>query len=186
MVCCPHCHCPIRIDDPLRPPPWCPKCGADLPRGSATAPAPVAPQPELPPPPEPPQSFRAWLTPQDRQLFRPQDRATARGILHTVVTSGTGRNAYTGDPTEWGKTGTTENNGDAWFVGATKDITVAVWVGHADTVKPMLTEYGGAPVDGGTIPALIFNDVVTAYTQVQAEHRLFLGTRRGGGGADQP
>jgi len=106
-----------------------------------------------------------------KQVIDPGVAATARGILHTVVTSGTGTNAYTGDPTEWGKTGTTENNGDAWFVGATKDITVAVWVGHADTVKPMTTEYGGAPVDGGTIPALIFNDVVTAYTRVQAEHR---------------
>jgi penicillin-binding protein 1A len=91
---------------------------------------------------------------------------TARTILHTVVTSGTGRNAYTGDPSEWGKTGTTENNGDAWFVGSNRDITVAIWVGHADSVKPMLTEYGGAPVDGGTIPALIFNEIVGAYDQL--------------------
>ena len=95
-----------------------------------------------------------------------------------MVTSGTGRNAYTGDPTEWGKTGTTENNGDAWFVGANKDITVAVWVGHADSVKPMLTEYGGAPVDGGTIPALIFNEIVSAYDQLKAsEHHRKGGTR---------
>jgi len=106
-----------------------------------------------------------------KQVIDPAVAATARGILHTVVTSGTGTNADTGDPTEWGKTGTTENNGDAWFVGATKDITVAVWVGHADSVQPMETEYGGAPVDGGTIPALIFNDVITAYEQVQANER---------------
>ena len=65
------------------------------------------------------------------QEISPEIAATARGILHTVVTSGTGRSAYTGDPSEWGKTGTTENNGDAWFVGATKDVTVAVWVGRA-------------------------------------------------------
>ncbi len=69
-----------------------------------------------------------------KQEVSPEIAATARGILHTVVTSGTGRSAYTGDPSEWGKTGTTENNGDAWFVGATKDVTVAVWVGHADSV----------------------------------------------------
>jgi len=85
-----------------------------------------------------------------------------------VVTSGTGRNAYTGDSSEWGKTGTTENNGDAWFVGANQDVTVAVWVGHANSVRPMLTEYGGAPVDGGTIPALIFNDVITAVERLKA------------------
>ena len=95
--------------------------------------------------------------------------ATARTLLHSVVVSGTGRNANTGDPNLWGKTGTTENNGDAWFVGANKDVTIAVWVGHANSVKPMQTEYGGAPVDGGTIPALIFNDVLTAYEQLKAE-----------------
>ncbi len=51
-----------------------------------------------------------------KQVVAPDVAATARTILHTVVTSGTGRNADTGDPAEWGKTGTTENNGDAWFV----------------------------------------------------------------------
>jgi penicillin-binding protein 1A len=106
-----------------------------------------------------------------KQVVPPDVAATARTLLHSVVTSGTGQNAYTGDPTEWGKTGTTENNGDAWFVGANKDITVAIWVGHANSVRPMLTEYGGAPVDGGTIPALIFNEIVGAYDQVKSsEH----------------
>jgi penicillin-binding protein 1A len=104
---------------------------------------------------------------QTKQEVSPEIAATARGILHTVVTSGTGSNAYTGDASEWGKTGTTENNGDAWFVGATNDVTVAVWVGHADSVRPMETEYGGAPVDGGTIPALIFNEVINAVDQLK-------------------
>ena len=104
---------------------------------------------------------------QTKQEVSPEIAATARGILHTVVTSGTGSNAYTGDSSEWGKTGTTENNGDAWFVGATNDVTVAVWVGHADSVRPMETEYGGAPVDGGTIPALIFNEVINAVDQLK-------------------
>jgi penicillin-binding protein 1A len=113
-----------------------------------------------------------------KQVVPPDVAATARTLLHSVVTSGTGTNAYTGDPTEWGKTGTTENNGDAWFVGANKDITVAVWVGHANSVKPMETEYGGAPVDGGTIPALIFNEIVGAYDQLKASQH-----HGGGGGA---
>ena len=59
--------------------------------------------------------------------------------------------AQTGDP-GWGKTGTTENNGDAWFVGATREITVCVWVGYPDSVKPMATEYGGAPSTAGRSP----------------------------------
>ena len=91
----------------------------------------------------------------------------ARSILSTVVTSGTGTNAQTGEPT-WGKTGTTDDNGDAWFVGATEDITVAVWVGHADSNESMLTEFGGQPVDGGTYSALIFHDVVLAFEELQA------------------
>jgi penicillin-binding protein 1A len=102
-----------------------------------------------------------------RQVVSPTVAATARSMLHSVVTSGTGTAADTGDPYLWGKTGTTENNGDAWFVGANRDVTIAVWVGHADTVKPMETEYGGSPVDGGTIPALIFNDVLTAYESMK-------------------
>lgn len=95
--------------------------------------------------------------------------ATVKDVLSTVVSSGTGRNAATGEPT-WGKTGTTDDNGDAWFCGATEEITACVWVGHADTVTPMETEFAGAPVDGGTFPALIFADVVNAYEEVQAAH----------------
>jgi penicillin-binding protein 1A len=101
-----------------------------------------------------------------QQVISPTVAATARSMLHSVVTSGTGTNANTGDPYLFGKTGTTDDNGDAWFVGATRDVSIAVWVGHANSTKPMLTEYGGAPVDGGTIPALIFNDVLTAYEEM--------------------
>lgn len=101
------------------------------------------------------------------QVISPETADTAAATLATVLTSGTGKRAQTGEPT-WGKTGTTDDNGDAWFCGATPDITACVWVGHADSVKPMLTEYGGAPVDGGTFPAEIFADVVNAYLSVEA------------------
>ena len=104
------------------------------------------------------------------QVISPETAATATSILETVVTSGTGENAATEEPT-WGKTGTTDDNGDAWFVGATDEITVAVWVGHADTVEPMLTEFGGQPVDGGTYPAQIFHDIVLAWEELQAERK---------------
>jgi penicillin-binding protein 1A len=99
------------------------------------------------------------------QVISPETAETATTVLSTVITSGTGRRAATGEPT-WGKTGTTDNNGDAWFCGATPDITVCVWVGHADSNQPMLTEYSGGPVDGGTFPAEIFADVVNAYLAI--------------------
>ena len=85
-----------------------------------------------------------------------------------MITSGTGKRAATSDSPEWGKTGTTENNGDAWFCGATKEITACVWVGHADSTQSMNTEFGGQPVDGGTFPALIWNQVINAYDNIQA------------------
>jgi penicillin-binding protein 1A len=55
-----------------------------------------------------------------------------------------------------GKTGTTENYGDAWFVGWTRDYTVAVWVGYPDRFKAMKTDFRGDPVSGGTYPAGIW------------------------------
>ena len=58
--------------------------------------------------------------------------------------------------------GTTENFGDAWFVGFTEQLTIAVWVGYPDETRPMKTEFAGEPVAGGTFPALIWRDFVTA------------------------
>ena len=103
-----------------------------------------------------------------KQVIDPAVAGTATDILHTVVTEGTGQNAQVGDDYIWGKTGTTDNNADAWFVGANEDITVAVWVGYPDGATPMTTEFGGLPVDGGTIPALIWHDVVTSWDTLQA------------------
>src|SRR5215203_3025920 len=68
---------------------------------------------------------------------------TAKEMLHLVVTSGTGKAAQVGDEYIWGKTGTTENYGDAWFVGGNDDYTVGVWVGYADKVQPMEYEHAG-------------------------------------------
>jgi penicillin-binding protein 1A len=104
--------------------------------------------------------------PESHPVIDPDVASTAKSILRTVVDSGTGTNANNGDDI-WGKTGTTDNNGDAWFVGSTKDVTIAVWVGHADSLKPMLTEYNGGPVDGGTIPAELFSQILTAYDSIQ-------------------
>lgn len=93
----------------------------------------------------------------------------AKSILETVVSTGTGTRADIGASGQWGKTGTTENNGDAWFCGATEDVTACVWVGYADTTTPMLTEYAGGPVDGGTFPALIWAGVISAWEEIAAD-----------------
>ncbi len=78
-------------------------------------------------------------------------------VLQGVLTSGTAKNANLGaNVPQWGKTGTTENYGDAWFVGASGSMTVAVWVGYPDRLKPMETEWRGSPVSGGTYPASIW------------------------------
>lgn len=90
---------------------------------------------------------------------------TERGLLHNVVTSGTGTRA---NVPVWaaGKTGTTENYGDAWFVGFTDRYTVAVWVGYPDKLKYMKTEYHGQPVAGGTYPAEIWHDFMTQVLKI--------------------
>jgi penicillin-binding protein 1A len=81
-------------------------------------------------------------------------------ILEDVVQSGTGKRAAISGREIAGKTGTTDNYGDAWFVGYTPELVVAVWVGYPDSLTPMLTEYNGEPVAGGTLPALIWKAFV--------------------------
>jgi penicillin-binding protein 1A len=93
----------------------------------------------------------------------------AKSILRSVITSGTGVRADIGDESQWGKTGTTDDNGDAWFCGATDEVTSCVWVGYADSVTPMTTEFSGGPVDGGTFPALIWAGVISAWESIQEE-----------------
>ncbi len=81
-------------------------------------------------------------------------------ILEDVVQSGTGKRAAIPGREIAGKTGTTDNYGDAWFVGYTPELVVAVWVGYPDALKPMLTEFNGEPVAGGTLPAMIWKEFV--------------------------
>ncbi len=82
-------------------------------------------------------------------------------LLEGVVTSGTGTAAAIPGRVVAGKTGTTENYGDAWFVGYTPQLVTAVWVGYPQGLVPMLHDFHGSPVVGGTYPALIWK----AFTQ---------------------
>ncbi|HEX4931499.1 MAG TPA: PBP1A family penicillin-binding protein [Gaiellaceae bacterium] len=90
--------------------------------------------------------------------------STQAGIINSAlqkaVRFGTGKRAYLPNRPVAGKTGTTENYGDAWFVGYTPQLAVAVWVGYPTTLKPMLTEFQGKAVTGGTFPALIWKSFV--------------------------
>jgi penicillin-binding protein 1A len=94
--------------------------------------------------------------------------ATETSILETVVESGTGRAAAIGQFAA-GKTGTTTNYGDAWFVGWNHQYTVAVWVGYPNSLVPMTTDFNGKPVLGGTFPALIWHDFMTGAIHLEAE-----------------
>ncbi|MCB0830453.1 MAG: transglycosylase domain-containing protein, partial [Solirubrobacterales bacterium] len=101
------------------------------------------------------------------KVVEPEVAQTAKGILHEVVTQGTGKNAYIGDDSQFGKTGTTEDNTNAWFCGAITEITACVWVGYPDGYVQMTTEYGGSPVDGGTFPAIIWARPVEAWKSIE-------------------
>ena len=81
-------------------------------------------------------------------------------VLEQVILRGTGRAADIGRPAA-GKTGTTNDYSDAWFVGYTPDLVAAVWVGYPDGLVPM-TNVHGVRVAGGTFPALIWREFMLA------------------------
>jgi penicillin-binding protein 1A len=85
------------------------------------------------------------------------DAAIVTSLLQNVIRYGTGKAAaLSGGRPAAGKTGTTENYGDAWFVGYTPQLVTAVWVGYPNRLRPMTYEFHGKPVAGGTFPALIW------------------------------
>ncbi|HEX7758085.1 MAG TPA: PBP1A family penicillin-binding protein, partial [Caulobacteraceae bacterium] len=74
-------------------------------------------------------------------------------MMEGVITGGTGTGANLGRP-QAGKTGTSQNWRDAWFIGFTPDMLAGVWVGNDDNT-PM------AKVTGGEIPAAIWKRFMT-------------------------
>ena len=83
--------------------------------------------------------------------------AQMTAMLKTVIVSGTGTGANIGKPAA-GKTGTTDDYKDAYFVGYTPNIVAGVWVGD-DNNKQM------AGLTGGTVPARIWKDIMTVATE---------------------
>ncbi len=87
--------------------------------------------------------------PQGRAVISQQSAAALTSMLEDVITRGTGRNANIDRPAA-GKTGTTSNYKDAWFVGYTPDLVAAVWVGNDDN-----SNLPG--IMGGQTPAYIWS-----------------------------
>ncbi|MGI9187424.1 MAG: transglycosylase domain-containing protein, partial [Gaiellales bacterium] len=96
-------------------------------------------------------------TPVAVQAVPKDDALEVTQAMKGVITYGTGVNAKIYRPAA-GKTGTTSDFKDAWFVGSTPQRTTAVWVGYENPARPMYTQYNGTPVFGGTFPALIWSD----------------------------
>ena len=81
---------------------------------------------------------------------------TVSAILEETPRRGTARRAALDRPMA-AKTGTTQNNADAWLAGYTPEYTTIVWVGNAGSNEPM-ADIDGVAVQGGTIPAAIWRD----------------------------
>jgi penicillin-binding protein 1A len=118
--------------------------------------------------------------------------AEVQELLQGVVHDGTGEAAAIPGVDVVGKTGTTNNEADAWFVGWTPQITTAVWVGFPNKLIPMLTEFDGTPVTGGTYPAEIWRAFMESALQISAQetadhsHATATGTETDGGETSVP
>ena len=84
--------------------------------------------------------------------------AEMTAMMKTVITGGTGRAASIGKPAA-GKTGTTDDNKDAYFMGYTPHVVTGVWVGNDDNIAM------NKSIQGGTVPALIWKDVMKVATE---------------------
>ena len=96
----------------------------------------------------PPAGEQAWAV--NREVARSMST-----MLQDVVIGGTGQRASLGERPSAGKTGTSQNFRDAWFIGYTADYTAGVWVGNDDDT-PMNN------VTGGGLPARIWQAFMTA------------------------
>ena len=100
--------------------------------------------------------------PQRKKVFDEAAMYEVVKILEMNVSKpGTGGRARTGCPVG-GKTGTTDENSDAWFVGFSPRLATSTWVGFPQGRIPMGRLFNGANVDGGTFPAQIWGQYMKA------------------------
>lgn len=93
--------------------------------------------------------------PHPKQVLTPEVASAGIDILRDVVLYGTGSAANIGRP-QFGKTGTDDNNDNAWFIGAIPQLAAAVWVGYHEGQIPMRPPRTRTTVYGGTWPAQIW------------------------------
>ncbi|HEY0184332.1 MAG TPA: PBP1A family penicillin-binding protein [Rhodopila sp.] len=86
------------------------------------------------------------------RVIEPRVAAMMSHMLGAVVNRGTGHAAALAGRAVAGKTGTTQDSRDAWFIGAVKGVLIGVWLGNDDN-QPM------KGVMGGTLPARLFHDI---------------------------
>jgi len=107
--------------------------------------------------------------PTGERVLTEQEADLVTYCLRKVVQGGTGSPASFGKPAA-GKTGTTQDNKDAWFVGYTPRLTAAVWMGYPDVgadgqVPTMKNVHGLAGVTGGSLPAEIWRKFMSTVTE---------------------
>jgi len=91
-------------------------------------------------------------------VMSPESNAAMTRLMHETVATGTGKAARLGDRPVAGKTGTTQDFRDAWFIGFTADLVCGVWIGN-DDASPM------KHATGGGLPARVFQDFMTGAEQ---------------------
>ncbi|HUE61040.1 MAG TPA: transglycosylase domain-containing protein [Acidimicrobiales bacterium] len=111
------------------------------------------------------------VQPQSRVVLTPSEAAQLDFVLQQVVLKGTGTAAGVAGSTTAGKTGTTEHSSDAWFIGFTPNLTTAVWMGYADSIKPMVDFRGYSSIQGGTIPAQLWHAYMASVLTTMPQYR---------------
>ncbi|MDR1009273.1 MAG: PBP1A family penicillin-binding protein [Rickettsiales bacterium] len=89
------------------------------------------------------------------RLMTPEQAADMNAMLRQVVQGGTGSAAFVPGADIRGKTGTSQNNRDAWFIGFSDKYAGGVWIGNDDSAAMSEDSYGGL------VPARVFKAVMT-------------------------
>jgi penicillin-binding protein 1A len=99
--------------------------------------------------------------PRAKRVLDVEIARTETDILTGVIRNGTGTRANIGRPAA-GKTGTTDDKTNAWFVGYTPQLVAAVWMGDPAAYTPMKNVGRFGEVFGGTYPAVIWHEFMVA------------------------
>ena len=100
--------------------------------------------------------------PSRTRVLEEGDADVVNFCLRQVVERGSGSAAQIAGKSLIGKTGTTQAFGDAWFVGATRKLTAAVWMGYPEGNSRKMDNVRGKEVTGGSFPAQIFKKFMSA------------------------